>query len=144
MEHNNMPGFLVYVFLGLILIALTVGIFLSLNDFYYELGLRPTGVGDEVGWNIDKGIVGTTIDKKDSKTADDNIVNLTGDFVRAEVRFMDGYVMTKRLSGCVYHKDTGMFEVSMIQVSGKSAVYYVAPENLILINMTDDIDKMGE
>lgn len=52
--------------------------------------------------------------------------------------------MTKRLSGCVYHKDTGMFEVAMIQVSGKSAVYYVAPENLILINMTDDIDKMGE
>lgn len=115
MEHHNMPGFLIYVFIGLIVIALTVGIFL-----------------------------GTTIDKKDSKTADDNIVNLTGDFVRAEVRFMDGYVMTKRLSGCVYHKDTGMFEVSMIQVSGKSAVYYVAPENLTLINMTDDIDKMGE
>ena len=115
MEHHNMPGFLIYVFLGLIVIAFTVGIFL-----------------------------GTTIDKKDSKTADDNIVNLTGDFVRAEVRFMDGYVMTKRLSGCVYHKDTGMFEVSMIQVSGKSAVYYVAPENLTLINMTDDIDKMGE
>ena len=115
MEHHNMPGFLIYVFLGLIVIALTVGIFL-----------------------------GTTIDKKDSKTADDNIINLTGDFVRAEVRFMDGYVMTKRLSGCVYHKDTGMFEVSMIQVSGKSAVYYVAPENLTLINMTDDIDKMGE
>lgn len=115
MEHHNMPGFLIYVFLGLIVIAFTVGMFL-----------------------------GTTIDKKDSKTADDNIVNLTGDFVRAEVRFMDGHVMTKRLSGCVYHKDTGMFEVSMIQVSGKSAVYYVAPENLILINMTDDIDKMGE
>ena len=115
MEHHNMKGFLIYVFIGLIVIAFTVGIFL-----------------------------GTTIDKKDSKTADDNIVNLTGDFVRAEVRFMDGYVMTKRLSGCVYHKDTGMFEVSMIQVSGKSAVYYVAPENLTLINMTDDIDKMGE
>lgn len=117
MEHRNMPGFLIYVFLGLIVIAFTVGMFL-----------------------------GTTIDKKDSKTADDNdnIVNLTGDFVRAEVRFMDGYVMTKRLSGCVYHKDTGMFEVAMIQVSGKSAVYYVAPENLTLINMTDDIDKMGE
>lgn len=116
MEHRNMPGFLVYVFMmGLIVIAFTIGIFL-----------------------------GTRIDKKDSNTTDDNIVNLTGDFVRAEVRFMDGYVMTKRLSGCVYHKDTGMFEVAMIQVSGKSAVYYVAPENLTLINMTDDIDKMGE
>ena len=115
MKHHNMPGFLIYVFLGLIVIAFTVGTFL-----------------------------GTKINNKDSKTTDDNIVNLTGDFVRAEVRFMDGYVMTKRLSGCVYHKDTGMFEVSMIQVSGKSAVYYVAPENLTLINMTDDIDKMGE
>lgn len=31
--------------------------YVSLNDFYYELGLRPTGVGDEVGWNIDKGII---------------------------------------------------------------------------------------
>lgn len=115
MEHHNMPGFLVYVFLGLILIVFIVGIFF-----------------------------GIIIDKKDFKIVDDNIVNLTGDFVRAEVRFMDGYVMTKRLSGCVYHKDTGMFEVAMIQVSGKSAVYYVAPENLTLINMTDDIDKMGE
>ena len=54
MEHHNMPGFLIYVFLGLIVIAFTVGMFL-----------------------------GTTIDKKDSKTTDDNIVNLTGDFVRA-------------------------------------------------------------
>lgn len=116
MKEFNMPGFLVYVLMmGLIVIAFTIGIFL-----------------------------GTRIDKKDSEISDDNIVNLTGDFVRAEVRFMDGYVMTKRLSGCVYHKDTGMFEVAMIQVSGKSAVYYVAPENLTLINMTDDIDKMGE
>ena len=115
MEKLNMPGFLIYMLIGLVLIAFAVGTFL-----------------------------GTTIDRKDSNTADDDIVDLTGDFVRAEVRFMDGYVMTKRLSGCVYHKDTGMFEVAMIQVSGKSAVYYVAPENLTLINMTEDIDKMGE
>lgn len=115
MEKLNMQGFIIYLLLVLIVIAFALGTF-----------------------------IGTRIDKKDSNTTDDNIVNLTGDFVRAEVRFMDGYVMTKRLSGCVYHKDTGMFEVAMIQVSGKSAVYYVAPENLTLINMTDDIDKMGE
>lgn len=115
MKEFNMQGFIIYLLIGLIVIAFALGTF-----------------------------IGTKINNKDSKTTDDNIVNLTGDFVRAEVRFMDGYVMTKRLSGCVYHKDTGMFEVAMIQVSGKSAVYYVAPENLTLINMTDDIDKMGE
>lgn len=115
MKEFNMQGFIIYLLIGLIVIAFALGTF-----------------------------IGTKINNKDSKTSDDNIVNLTGDFVRAEVRFMDGYVMTKRLSGCVYHKDTGMFEVAMIQVSGKSAVYYVAPENLTLINMTDDIDKMGE
>lgn len=115
MKEFNMQGFIIYLLIGLIVIAFALGTF-----------------------------IGTKINNKDSKTADDNIINLTGDFVRAEVRFMDGYVMTKRLSGCVYHKDTGMFEVAMIQVSGKSAVYYVAPENLTLINMTDDIDKMGE
>ena len=115
MKEFNMQGFIIYLLIGLIVIAFALGTF-----------------------------IGTKINNKDPKTADDNIVNLTGDFVRAEVRFMDGYVMTKRLSGCVYHKDTGMFEVAMIQVSGKSAVYYVAPENLTLINMTDDIDKMGE
>ena len=115
MKEFNMQGFIIYLLIGLIVIAFALGTF-----------------------------IGTKINNKDSKTTDDNIVNLTGDFVRAEVRFMDGYVMTKRLSGCVYHEDTGMFEVAMIQVSGKSAVYYVAPENLTLINMTDDIDKMGE
>lgn len=115
MKQLNMQEFVIYLLIGLVLIAFTLGTF-----------------------------IGTKLDRKDLPTADDNIVDLTGDFVRAEVRFMDGYVMTKRLSGCIYHKDTGMFEVAMIQVSGKSAVYYVAPENLTLINMTDDIDKMGE
>lgn len=27
--------------------------YVSLNDFYYELGLRPVQLGDEMGWNID-------------------------------------------------------------------------------------------
>lgn len=88
--------------------------------------------------------VASKLESKDSVTTDDNIVDLTNDFARAEVRFMDGYVMTNRISGCVYHKDTGMFEVDMIQISGKSAVYYVAPENITLINMTQDINDKGE
>ena len=25
--------------------------YLSLNEFYYELGLEPTAVGDQLGWN---------------------------------------------------------------------------------------------
>ena len=28
--------------------------YVSLNDFYFELGLSPTGLGDELGWNIDE------------------------------------------------------------------------------------------
>lgn len=115
MKELNMQGFVVYLFIGLVLIAFALGTF-----------------------------IGTKIDRKDPITTDDNIVDLTNDFARAEVRFMDGYVMTNRISGCVYHKDTGMFEVDMIQISGKSAVYYVAPENITLINMTQDITEKGE
>lgn len=115
MKELNMQGFVVYLFIGLVLIAFALGTF-----------------------------IGTKIDHKDPITTDNNIVDLTNDFARAEVRFMDGYVMTNRISGCVYHKDTGMFEVDMIQISGKSAVYYVSPENITLINMTQDITEKGE
>lgn len=31
--------------------------YISLNDFYYEIGLNPIGLGDELGWNIDKGYI---------------------------------------------------------------------------------------
>ncbi len=31
--------------------------FISLNDFYYEIGLSGTDLGDELGWNIDKGYI---------------------------------------------------------------------------------------
>lgn len=31
--------------------------FISLNDFYYEIGLRGTELGDMLGWNIDKGYI---------------------------------------------------------------------------------------
>lgn len=32
---------------------------ISLNDFYYELGLKPTDGGDDLGWNIDGGFIDT-------------------------------------------------------------------------------------
>lgn len=31
--------------------------YVSLNDVYYELGLKPTKLGDELGWNIDRGYI---------------------------------------------------------------------------------------
>ena len=115
MKEHNEERFITFLLIGLVILSFALGTF-----------------------------IGSKLDNKDSVTTDDNIVDLTNDFARAEVRFMDGYVMTNRISGCVYHKDTGMFEVDMIQISGKSAVYYVAPENITLINMTQDINDKGE
>lgn len=31
--------------------------YISLNDFYYEIGLDGISIGDELGWNIDKGYI---------------------------------------------------------------------------------------
>lgn len=31
--------------------------YVTLNDFYYELGLDGTKMGDDLGWNIDKGYI---------------------------------------------------------------------------------------
>lgn len=31
--------------------------YISLNEFYYELGLRQTDTGDRLGWNIDDGLI---------------------------------------------------------------------------------------
>ena len=31
--------------------------YISLNDFYYEVGLRATAIGDDLGWNIDDGLI---------------------------------------------------------------------------------------
>lgn len=31
--------------------------FISLNDFYYEIGLSNTKLGDDIGWNISKGLI---------------------------------------------------------------------------------------
>lgn len=31
--------------------------YISLNEFYYEIGLTGISIGDEIGWNIDKGYI---------------------------------------------------------------------------------------
>lgn len=31
--------------------------YISINEFYYELGLQPTKLGDHIGWNIEKGLI---------------------------------------------------------------------------------------
>lgn len=31
--------------------------YISLNDFYYEIGLRATDIGDDLGWNIANGLI---------------------------------------------------------------------------------------
>lgn len=31
--------------------------YISLNDFYYEIGLPLNGIGDDLGWNIDNGYI---------------------------------------------------------------------------------------
>lgn len=32
-------------------------LYVSLNEFYHELGLNPIDIGDELGWNVDDGLV---------------------------------------------------------------------------------------
>ena len=31
--------------------------YVSLNDFYYEIGLDSVKLGDELGWNVDSGYI---------------------------------------------------------------------------------------
>lgn len=31
--------------------------YISLNDFYYELGLKPVKIGNELGWSVDSGLM---------------------------------------------------------------------------------------
>ncbi len=31
--------------------------YISLNEFYYEIGLNPISIGDDLGWNIDHGYI---------------------------------------------------------------------------------------
>lgn len=54
----------------------------SLTDFYYKIGLRPTGNSDEVGWNADK-----MLELEFSATiSDDGRPCISVDFVVAPVR----------------------------------------------------------
>lgn len=43
--------------------------YVSLNDFYYEIGLGNIDVGDDIGWNIDKGFIDVSFS---AQIADDN------------------------------------------------------------------------
>ena len=38
--------------------------YISLNDLNLEIGLEPTSIGDEIGWNIDKGDIDIIYDSK--------------------------------------------------------------------------------
>ena len=31
--------------------------YISLNEFYMEIGLSVVEIGDELGWNVDKGLI---------------------------------------------------------------------------------------
>lgn len=31
--------------------------YISLNEFYYELGLEPISIGEDIGWNLDDGLI---------------------------------------------------------------------------------------
>lgn len=58
----------------------------SLNDYYYELGLKNTGLGDELGWNMSQigevcpGSTNPVIIRYDSKLTDDGTPCLVIDY----------------------------------------------------------------
>ena len=41
--------------------------YISLNDFYWEIGLDATDIGDELGWNIDNGLIELTFSSQLSR-----------------------------------------------------------------------------
>ncbi len=56
--------------------------FISLNDFYYEIGLKTTSKGDDLGWNIDKGYIEL---KFSSQLSDDGRPCLVVDYLVAPI-----------------------------------------------------------
>jgi len=52
--------------------------YISLNDFYYEIGLNYTSIGDDLGWNIDHGYIELEFS---SQLADDGTPCLVIDYV---------------------------------------------------------------
>lgn len=57
--------------------SLTSDMYISLNEFYYELGLKPTRLGDDLGWNIDDGLIDVSFS---SQLADDGTPCLVIDY----------------------------------------------------------------
>jgi hypothetical protein len=51
--------------------------YISLNEFYYEIGLKNIDIGDDLGWNIDKGFIDLRFS---SQLADDGTPCLVLDY----------------------------------------------------------------
>ena len=51
--------------------------YISLNEFYIELGLEPIGIGDDLGWSVDKGMIDIDFS---SQLADDGTPCLVIDY----------------------------------------------------------------
>ncbi len=51
--------------------------YISLNEFYYEIGLNSTSIGDDLGWNIDHGYINLNFS---SQLADDGTPCLVIDY----------------------------------------------------------------
>lgn len=54
--------------------------YISLNDFYFTIGLKPSGIGDDIGWNIDQGYIDLNFS---SQLAEDGTPCLVIDYVVA-------------------------------------------------------------
>lgn len=56
--------------------------YISLNEFYYEIGLNSTSIGEDLGWNIDNGYIDL---KFSSQLADDGTPCLVIDYKVAPI-----------------------------------------------------------
>lgn len=54
--------------------------YISLNEFYFEIGLKPSSIGDDIGWNIDQGYINLSFS---SQLADDGTPCLVVDYLVA-------------------------------------------------------------
>ena len=56
---------------------LLVDTYVSLNDFYWEIGLKTIKIGDSIGWNVDDGLIEPTFS---AQLADDGSPCLVLDY----------------------------------------------------------------
>ena len=63
--------------------------YVSLNDFYEEIGLGTTSIGDSIGWSIDRGVIQTHFS---SQLTDDNRPCLVIAFLDPPVYDYDKYL----------------------------------------------------